>query len=80
MGGLERSQASYSLVALGRDGCDVLGGGADVITMIEAVENHTPEVIAIDEIGTTSEAMAARTIAQRGESSHRVLVTVANSR
>ena len=37
-------------------------------TMIEAVENHTPEVIAIDEIGTTSEALAARTIAQRGES------------
>jgi stage III sporulation protein SpoIIIAA len=34
--------------------------------MIEAVENHMPEVIVIDEIGTTAEAMAARTIAERG--------------
>jgi stage III sporulation protein SpoIIIAA len=34
--------------------------------MIEAVENHMPEVIVIDEIGTGSEAMAARTIAERG--------------
>jgi hypothetical protein len=34
--------------------------------MIEAVENHMPEVIAIDEIGTELEAMAASTIAQRG--------------
>jgi hypothetical protein len=34
--------------------------------MIEAVENHTPEVIVIDEIGTELEAMAARTIAERG--------------
>jgi len=34
--------------------------------MIEAVENHMPEVIVIDEIGTTEEAMAARTIAERG--------------
>lgn len=34
--------------------------------MIEAVENHFPEVIVIDEIGTTEEALAARTIAQRG--------------
>ena len=34
--------------------------------MIEAVENHTPEVIVIDEIGTALEAMAARTIAERG--------------
>ncbi len=34
--------------------------------MIEAVENHMPEVIAIDEIGTEAEAMAARTIAERG--------------
>ena len=31
--------------------------------MIEAVENHMPEVIVIDEIGTTAEALAARTIA-----------------
>ncbi len=34
--------------------------------MIEAVENHMPEVIIIDEIGTELEAMAARTIAERG--------------
>lgn len=34
--------------------------------MIEAVENHMPEVIIVDEIGTTAEAMAARTIAERG--------------
>jgi stage III sporulation protein SpoIIIAA len=34
--------------------------------MIEAVENHTPEVIVIDEIGTSLEADAARTIAERG--------------
>jgi stage III sporulation protein SpoIIIAA len=34
--------------------------------MIEAVENHMPEVIIIDEIGTQSEAAAARTIAERG--------------
>jgi stage III sporulation protein SpoIIIAA len=34
--------------------------------MIEAVENHMPEVIVIDEIGTELEAHAARTIAERG--------------
>ncbi|MEE8338446.1 MAG: R3H domain-containing nucleic acid-binding protein [Dehalococcoidia bacterium] len=34
--------------------------------MIEAVENHMPEVIVIDEIGTALEAEAARTIAERG--------------
>jgi len=34
--------------------------------MIEAVENHTPEVIVVDEIGTEEEAQAARTIAERG--------------
>ena len=34
--------------------------------MIEAVENHTPEVIVVDEIGTEAEAQAARTIAERG--------------
>jgi hypothetical protein len=34
--------------------------------MIEAVENHMPEVIIIDEIGTELEAYAARTIAERG--------------
>ena len=34
--------------------------------MIEAVENHMPEVIVIDEIGTEMDANAARTIAERG--------------
>lgn len=34
--------------------------------MIEAVENHMPEVIIVDEIGTAAEALACRSIAQRG--------------
>jgi stage III sporulation protein SpoIIIAA len=34
--------------------------------MIEAVENHMPEAVVIDEIGTEAESMAARTIAERG--------------
>jgi hypothetical protein len=34
--------------------------------LIEAVENHMPQTIVIDEIGTKLEAMAASTIAQRG--------------
>ncbi len=34
--------------------------------MIEAVENHMPEVIIVDEIGTEQETRAARTIAERG--------------
>lgn len=34
--------------------------------MIEAVENHMPQVIIIDEIGTELESLAARTIAERG--------------
>ncbi|RYG37879.1 AAA family ATPase, partial [bacterium] len=34
--------------------------------MIEAVENHMPEVIVIDEIGTEAESFASRTIAERG--------------
>jgi nucleoside-triphosphatase THEP1 len=34
--------------------------------MIEAVENHMPEVVVIDEIGTEAESFAARTIAERG--------------
>lgn len=37
-----------------------------VQVMIEAVENHMPETIVIDEIGTELEALAASTIAQRG--------------
>ena len=34
--------------------------------MIEGVQNHTPEVMVIDEIGRTSEVEAARTCKQRG--------------
>lgn len=34
--------------------------------MIEAVQNHTPQVIVVDEIGTEEEAAACRTIAERG--------------
>src|ERR671934_1222783 len=34
--------------------------------MIEAVENHMPQGVIIDEIGTELEAAAARTIAERG--------------
>ncbi len=34
--------------------------------MVEAVENHMPEVVIVDEIGTEQEAQAARTIAERG--------------
>jgi len=34
--------------------------------MIEAVENHMPEVIVVDEIGRIEEALASRTIAERG--------------
>jgi len=34
--------------------------------MIEAIENHMPQVIVVDEIGTEAEALAARTIAERG--------------
>lgn len=47
--------------------------GSDLFTfviteqvMIEAVENHTPQTIIIDEIGTELEALAASTISQRG--------------
>ena len=34
--------------------------------LIEAVENHTPQVVIVDEIGTEEEAVAARTISERG--------------
>ena len=34
--------------------------------MIEAVQNHTPQVIVVDEVGTEEEAAACRTIAERG--------------
>lgn len=39
---------------------------SSIQVMIEAVENHMPETIIIDEIGTELEALAASTIAQRG--------------
>jgi len=44
----------------------VVNPTAQHAVMIEAVENHMPEVIVIDEIGTEQEAAAARTIAERG--------------
>ncbi|CAI7842237.1 unnamed protein product, partial [Closterium sp. NIES-54] len=34
--------------------------------MVEAVENHMPQVVIVDEIGTEAEALACRTIAERG--------------
>ncbi|KAK8934679.1 hypothetical protein KSP39_PZI014540 [Platanthera zijinensis] len=34
--------------------------------MVEAVENHMPEVVIVDEIGTEAEALACRSIAERG--------------
>lgn len=37
-------------------------------TLIEAVQNHNPQVIVIDEIGTKEEVNAARTLSQRGVS------------
>jgi stage III sporulation protein SpoIIIAA len=37
-------------------------------TMVEAVQNHNPTVIIIDEIGTPKEVVAAKTISQRGVS------------
>ncbi|KAI7752185.1 hypothetical protein M8C21_010867 [Ambrosia artemisiifolia] len=46
------------------DTSNEIGGDGDV--MIEAVENHMPQTIIIDEIGTELEALAAGTIAQRG--------------
>ena len=36
------------------------------ILQIEAVENHMPEIVIVDEIGTEAEALACRTIAERG--------------
>jgi len=44
----------------------VITPSAQHAVMIEAVENHMPQVIVIDEIGTELEAAAARTIAERG--------------
>ena len=44
----------------------VPAGVSQAQVMIEAVENHMPEVVVIDEIGTEAEAQAARTIAERG--------------
>lgn len=36
------------------------------LLQVEAVENHMPEIVIVDEIGTTAEALACRTIAERG--------------
>ena len=40
--------------------------------MIEAVENHMPEVVVIDEIGRIEETLAARTIAERNGTPERL--------
>ena len=37
-----------------------------VAMQVEAVENHMPEIVIVDEIGTEAEALACRTIAERG--------------
>ena len=50
----------------GRGACRCATPALQHAVMIEAVENHMPEVIVIDEIGTELEAAAARTIAERG--------------
>ncbi len=47
-------------------GCRLQNRALQHEVMIEAVENHNPEVIVFDEIGRELEAMAARTIAERG--------------
>ena len=39
---------------------------ACVAMQVEAVENHMPEIVIVDEIGTEAEALACRTIAERG--------------
>ena len=39
---------------------------SDNTLQVEAVENHMPEIIMVDEIGTEAEALACRTIAERG--------------
>lgn len=44
----------------------VVPGQTQHQTMIEAVENHTPHVILVDEIGTWQETKACQTIAERG--------------
>ena len=52
--------------SVARGGCRWPRPASQHAVMIEAVENHMPEVIVIDEIGTELEAQAARTIAERG--------------
>ena len=47
--------------------------------MIEAVENHMPQAIIIDEIGRELEAIAARTIAERASTSPSATVSRASS-
>ena len=43
------------------------GQGTTVLrAQVEAVENHMPEVVIVDEIGTEAEALACRSIAERG--------------
>ena len=53
----------YSVSKKMRNVCNCLGNG---LHQVEAVENHMPEIIMVDEIGTEAEALACRTIAERG--------------
>lgn len=46
--------------------CLLSWGASEVGLQVEAVENHMPEIIMVDEIGTEAEALACRTIAERG--------------
>lgn len=59
-----RKNQGYSQIEGGRNNsCSFT---LPVLLQIEAVENHTPEVIIVDEIGSEAEALACRTIAERG--------------
>ncbi|PNH04778.1 hypothetical protein TSOC_009017 [Tetrabaena socialis] len=51
---------------MGGASCLVPSPAAQHGVMVEAVENHMPQVVVIDEISTLAECSAARTIAQRG--------------
>lgn len=53
--------------ALAKSNCpDVMPLLARQPPQVEAVENHMPEIVIVDEIGTEAEALACRTIAERG--------------
>ena len=62
----QKSRCQQHVIQHGKLAVQVFSPDHQHKVMIEAVENHMPEVIVIDEIGTEAEAVAARTIAQRG--------------